>query len=60
MANMSYCRMENTYRDLRDVKENWDEAQSESELKFRDKILKLCNDIVDDFGEWDDDEDDDD
>ncbi|MFA5217274.1 hypothetical protein [Sulfuricurvum sp.] len=51
MANMSYCRMENTYADLRDCYENWDEASSESELKYRAKILEIAQDIVGDFGD---------
>jgi len=51
MSNMSYCRMENTYQDLRDVKENWEETNSESELKYRKWILELCKEIVDDYGD---------
>ena len=51
MDNMSYCRMENTCADLRDCYENWDEASSESELKYRAKILKIAQDIVGDFGD---------
>lgn len=49
MGNMSYCRMENTYIDLRDCYENWDRSESDSEIKYRDKILKLCKDIVDGY-----------
>ena len=52
--NMNYCRMENTYRDLLDCCENWDETESQSELKYREKILKVCKEIViafDDGGE---------
>lgn len=49
MSNMSYCRMENTYNDLRDCYENWDETDGKSELKYREKILKLAKDIVDEF-----------
>ena len=51
MANMSYCRMQNTFQDLQDCYDNWDEVESERELKYREKILKLCKDIIGDFGE---------
>jgi len=51
MANMSYCRMENTYSDLRECYENWDAPASEREQKYRDKILKLAQDIVTDCGD---------
>lgn len=51
MSNMSYCRMENTYHDLRDVYDNWSEADSESELKYRQKILEMCQKIINTFEE---------
>ena len=51
MANMSYCRMENTAQDLQDVYENWEDADSESELRYREKILKLCHRIINAFDE---------
>jgi len=49
MPNMSYCRFENTYKDLKDCWENgftWEEPQSESELKFRKLLVKLCKEIA--------------
>ena len=46
MSNMSHCRMENTYRDLHDCHEHWNELLSESELKYRDKILRLAREIT--------------
>lgn len=49
MSNMSYCRMENTYQDLQDVFENWDEVTSNLEKKYKDKILELCKDIVNNY-----------
>lgn len=47
MGNMSYCRFENTYEDLRDCAEAIAENEelSESEQKYRDKLIKLCRDI---------------
>jgi len=56
MANMSYCRFENTYSDLRDCYNNWDEANSESEEKYRAKILELAKKIVLAYSEEEEDE----
>ena len=54
MGNMSYCRFENTAGDLQDCYDNWDETPedelSDFEKKGRAKILKLCNDIMGDYG----------
>ena len=46
MSNMSYCRFENTYDDLRDCYEHWSGADSESEIQYRKKMLELCMRIV--------------
>jgi hypothetical protein len=51
MANMSYCKFENTYSDLRQCWEEFDDANSESEKKARKAIIKLCKKIVEDYGE---------
>ncbi len=60
MANMSYCRFENTFRDLQDCYNALGEAGSiedveneanEYEKKFVRKLVKLCKEIADDFGE---------
>ncbi len=53
MANMSYCRFENTYRDLLDcydflITKNFNEL-SESEKKYAFDLIKLCWDISEDF-----------
>ena len=56
MSNMSYCRMENTYSDLFDCYETWEDTESESELKCREKILKLCKKIIDAYEEDEEDE----
>lgn len=50
MANMSYCKFENTYKDLRDCYEDFEEAESESEQKYRRLLTKLCEKIIDDYG----------
>lgn len=65
MANMPYCRFENTYRDLKDCynamsdESNIEEFVSklnESEKKYYKLILDLCRDITDDYCEtkWSD------
>ena len=48
MANMSYCRFENTYADLYDCYEAFYEFDelSESEKKYALKLIKLCADLV--------------
>ena len=45
MANMSYCRFENTYDDLRDCFNNWD-VKSESEEEYQALLVKLCEEIA--------------
>ena len=48
MANMSYCRFENTYHDLRDCHENLAGKLSDSETRYRHKLIKLCETILQD------------
>jgi len=49
MSNMSYCRHENTYHDLKDCWEQWnDEPTDESEIKYRVLLVKLCKEIAED------------
>jgi hypothetical protein len=60
MSNMSYCRFENTYPDLQDcydalheeggVKQAEEEA-NEYERPYIKRLIELCKDIVDDFGD---------
>lgn len=53
MANMSYCRFENTYRDLWDCYESLQNKSidelSESEKKHALRLIKLCSNITDEF-----------
>ena len=53
MGNMSYCRFENTSRDLQDCYDNWDENEelSDTEKQAKARILELSQQIVDDYGE---------
>jgi len=58
---MSYCRFENTFRDLLDCYRNLDESvNSKTEQNFRERLIGLCKDIVDEYGdvEFNDDEND--
>lgn len=53
--NMSYCRFENTLGDLRDcynaMVEPDDDKLSEDETRAKKQLIKLCQKIVDEFGE---------
>ncbi len=51
MANMSYCRFENTLADLRDCYDNMDDPDlSEKEKVALARMLKLCHEIDEDYG----------
>jgi hypothetical protein len=53
MGNMSYCRFENTFRDLQDcydaLREKDFSELSETEKKFRNYMVEMCKDIADEF-----------
>lgn len=51
MANMSYCRFENTYQDLKDCYDNFESLEdlSESEQRYAKKIYELCKKFADTF-----------
>lgn len=49
MANMSYCRNENTYKDMVDCLQHIDcIAQNERDESYRIRLLKLVIDFVED------------
>ncbi len=51
MANMSYCRFQNTLNDLRDCQDAMgDNDFSEEEVTARRRLLVVCAEIVDDYG----------
>jgi hypothetical protein len=57
MANMNYCRMVNTFNDLRDAHDHMDDDDlSVEESKYKDKLIALCKRIANEFGEDEDDE----
>lgn len=63
--NMSYCRFENTYKDLQDCYDNWygddaypeddyearDKDLSSTEANYRKRLYELCLEIVDTYGD---------
>ena len=49
MANMSYCRFENTYRDLYDCYNNINGQLSEREHRYRKQIVAMCQSIIDEY-----------
>ena len=52
MANMDYCRFENTLPDLRDCYDHLDEVDlSETEQKDRRRIIKICCEIAQDYSD---------
>lgn len=55
MANMSYVRFENTYKDLLDAYQHiWDDELSESEEQYRTGLIELCERIAYECGTDDD------
>ena len=56
MANMSYCRFENTLRDMKDcyphLEEDGDseDTLSETESRARQEMIELCCEIAQELG----------
>jgi hypothetical protein len=51
MANMSYCRFENTLFDLRDCYHHMDDEElNKKEIMAREDLINLCVDIAQDYG----------
>jgi hypothetical protein len=52
MANMSYCRFQNTLNNLLDCYEHIDnEELSEEEEKARKRLIDICTQIAEEFNE---------
>jgi hypothetical protein len=51
MANMSYCRFQNTYNDLYDCYNNINEQLSSSEHSYRQRLVAMCQSIIDEYDE---------
>ncbi len=57
MGNMGYVRFTNTLQDLRDCQEHMDDDNlSPAEAKARERLVRLCQQIADDYGDDDDDD----
>jgi hypothetical protein len=60
VANMSYCRFQNTLNDLRDCAEALDYGDAEDEnlsteeKRAKEALIKVCSRIAADYGEDDD------
>ena len=46
MANMSYCRFENTYRDLLDCLSAMNDRLDDIEKGYRDRLVDVCKEII--------------
>jgi hypothetical protein len=46
MANMSYCRFENTYRDLLDCLSAMNNQLDDREKGYRDRLVDVCKEII--------------
>jgi hypothetical protein len=54
MANMSYCRFENTLPDLKDCQESLGDGEdglSESEKRARKRLIEVCCQIAEEYGD---------
>ena len=57
MANMSYCRFENTLSDLRDCLYNLDNPESESEERAARSLYHVAKEYVERYEQINDEED---
>jgi hypothetical protein len=51
MANMGYCRFQNTLGDLEDCEEHIEDDVSEDEQDARKDLIALCVKIAEQYGE---------
>lgn len=52
MANMSYCRFENTFNDLIDCFDNiWEEAENMRDERFRKSMIRFLKERIDEIEE---------
>jgi len=50
---MSYCRFRNTLNDLRDCYYNMEGVSDHEEQRARQQLIDLCRDIIDEYGDFD-------
>lgn len=53
MSNMSYCRFENSYKDLDVCADHIWDTLSENEHKARIALIQLCKEIAEEFPDED-------
>lgn len=57
MPSMDYCKFENLYKDMVEIAEDHFAMEandlSESEAKYREKWIKLCKRVADDYADED-------
>ena len=52
MANMSYCRFENTFNDLIDCFDNiWEEAENERDERSRKRMIQFLKERIEEIEE---------
>lgn len=51
--NMSYCRFQNTMKDLRDCEEHITDKLSGDEFRARKILISICNTISQEYGDRD-------
>ena len=52
MANMSYCRFENTFNDLIDCFDNiWEEAENDRDERARKQMIRFLKERIDEIEE---------
>ena len=63
MANMSYCRFENTYRDLLQCLSAMNERLDDRETGYKERLVDVCREIIEEYelnkmsdNVWDDDD----
>lgn len=49
MPNMSYCRWENTYLDLRDCFDALEENVSQTEEHYQKKLIELARKLIQEY-----------
>lgn len=49
MANMSYCRFENTYKDLLQCLSAMNEPLSKDETAYKRRLVDVCKEIIDEY-----------
>lgn len=49
MANMSYCRFENTYRDLLQCLSAMNDRLDDRETGYKERLVDVCREIIEEY-----------